>query len=122
MGWAVYTAKKHTYGFECNRKEERESVGIISGGSPSDGNQSEWITAREKHFPYEVISKALNINVEKADASVDADRVHILNSIIGKSSAEINDSPPEEHPTYSELNDSLKSIFAASQASLQGAA
>jgi len=77
---------------------------------------------REKSFPYEVISKALNIEVENADASVEDDRVHILNSIIGRSKADIDIAPPKEHATYITLNDSLKSIFAASQASLQGAA
>merc|ERR1712008_154689 len=88
--------------------------------------QSTWgnhycITAREKHFPYDVISKALNISVENAEASVNDDRVHILNSIIGKSTADINDPPPKTHEKYTELNDALKSIFAASQASLRGA-
>jgi len=52
---------------------------------------------------------------------VDDDKVHILNSIIGRSRADINEGPPKEHATYIALNDSLKSIFAASPASIQGA-
>jgi len=76
----------------------------------------------EKYFPYDVISKALNISVENAEASVNDDRVHILNSIIGKSTADINDPPPKKHDKYTELNEALKSIFAASRASLEGAA
>jgi len=121
--WAVYTAKKHTYeNPDYGTKQERESVGIISGGSTSDQNVTYYTTTREQHFPYEVISKALKINVENADASVNDDRVHILNSIIGKSIDDIDESPPKEHQKYTELNESLKSIFAASQASLQGAA
>merc|ERR1740124_1539407 len=121
--WAVYTAKKHAYiDPDYGTKQERESVGIISGGSTSDGNVAYRTTSREKHFPYNVISKALNINVENANATVNDDRVHILNSIIGKMTIEIDDTPPKEHHKYTELNESLKSIFAASQASLQGAA
>jgi len=119
--WCVYTAKKHIYVGPGDKKEERESVGIISGGSPSDQNFAPNTTAREKSFPYEVISKALTIEVENADASVDDDKVHILNSIIGRSRADINERPPKEHATYIALNDALKSIFAASPASIQGA-
>jgi len=118
--WTVYTAKKHTC--KLGGGGERESVGIISGGSTSDRNIAVMTTLREKHFPYEVIAKALNIDVEYAKASVEDDRVHILNAIIGKSKSDINDPPPAEHDTYIQLNDSLKSIFADSQASIQGAA
>lgn len=119
--WAVYTAKNHTY--EMNdEKEEREAVGIISGGAPCDDGDSDYTTAREKSFPYSVLSKALTIKIEDADATVEADRVHILNSIIGKSSNDLDCVPPEEHDAYTALNWALKSIFAASQASLQGAA
>ena len=76
----------------------------------------------ERQFPYELILKALTIQIEDAEASVEADRVHILNTIIGKSTADLNDNPPTSHDKYTELNDSLKSIFAASQPAIQGAA
>jgi len=43
--------------------------------------QMHFITAaREKHFPFELILKALQLEVEKAQASIDADRIHILNA------------------------------------------
>ena len=65
--WAVYKAQKHNYsGPGSNTKEERESVGIISGGSPSDVNHAPLTTEQERHFPYEAILKALNIKVENA--------------------------------------------------------
>eukprot|EP00555_Chaetoceros_dichaeta_P015030 CAMPEP_0198257578 /NCGR_PEP_ID=MMETSP1447-20131203/7206_1 /TAXON_ID=420782 /ORGANISM="Chaetoceros dichaeta, Strain CCMP1751" /LENGTH=229 /DNA_ID=CAMNT_0043944503 /DNA_START=398 /DNA_END=1084 /DNA_ORIENTATION=- len=118
--WAVYTAHKHTYNNPEDYgggQEEREAVGIIS-----DSGFSDFITAREESFPYELIKKALTIKVEKAEASKDDDRIHILNSIVGNAGDKINDVPPANHDKFEELNNGLKANFACSAASLQGAA
>jgi len=122
--WSVYTPHKHTAINPWNNRniEMREAVGIVSGGAPCDNGATSYTTAREKAFPYEVIAKSLTIKVEKAEATKEADRIHILNSIIGLSGDDLNNPPPEEHETFTTLNESLKSVFAASQASLQGAA
>ena len=96
-------------------------MGIIAGGATSDKGFSDKITARENSFPYDLIKKSLSIQVEAAEASVEDDRIHILNSIVGKSGALINNKPPTTHDKYIELNDSLRGTFAASAASLQGA-
>ena len=120
--WSVYTPHKHTAINRYSGKEEkREAVGIVSGGAPCDKGYSPYTTAREKAFPYEVIAKSLTIKVEKAEATEEADRIHILNSIIGLSGDDLNNPPPEEHETFTALNESLKSVFAALQAALQGA-
>ena len=97
-------------------------MGIISGGSTSDCGNSDRIAAREAAFPYSLIKKSLSIQVESAEASVDADRIHILNSIVGTSSEMIDDEPPTSHEKYVELNDSLRATFASSAAALRGAA
>ena len=69
-------------------------------------------------FPYKVIAKSLNIKVEKVDASVEADRIHILNSIIGISGNDLNQPPPpEEYETFTALNESLKSVFCGNTSS-----
>jgi len=121
--WGIYTAHTHTYKRgRYGRKEERQAVGIISGGSTLDYGQSDRIAAREAAFPYSLIKKSLSIQVESAKASVEADRIHILNSIVGTSSEMIDDEPPTSHEKYVELNDSLRATFASSAAALRGAA
>jgi len=121
--WAVYTAHKHTYiHAQTNQEEERDAVGIISGGATSDMGRSNRIAAREESFPFELIKKSLTIKVEEAEASEEVDRVHILNSIVGNSLDQINDDPPTKHKNFEELNNGLRANFACSAASLQGAA
>merc|ERR1719491_2832394 len=102
-------------------EEERDAVGIISGGATSDYGNSDDITAREEAFPYDLIKKSLAIKVEEADASQESDRVHILNTIIGNTKEQLNDNPPKSHDKFVALNDSLRGRFASSVASLQGA-
>jgi len=121
--WAVYTAHKHKYiHAQSKEEEEREAVGIISGGATSDMGMSNRITVREESFPFELIKKSLTIKVEKAVASEEDDRIHILNSIVGKSGNKINDVPYTNHEKFEKLNNCLKANFACSAASLQGAA
>jgi len=125
--WAVYTAHTHTYKDPEDYdgivlEEERKALGIISGGSTSDGAGSARITAREACFPFELIKKSLSIQVESAESSVESDRVHILNSIVGNPSNQLNNTPHTTHNKYAELNDNLRGNFASSTASLQGAA
>ena len=119
--WAVYTAHTHKYNqpaYWGGREEERKAVGIISGGATSDFGRSDLISAREASFPYKLIEKSLSIKVEVAKASVEDDRIHILNSIVGRSIDNINSVPPVAHEKYKELNNSLRGTFASSTASL----
>jgi len=121
--WAVYTAHTHNYKNPNGRdEEERKALGIISGGSTSDLTFSDRITARETAFPFELIKKSLSIQVESAESSVESDRIHILNSIVGNPSNELNNTPHTTHNKYAELNDTLRGNFASSAASLQRAA
>jgi len=56
--------------------------------------------------------------VEVEKASVEDDRIHILNSIVGQLVDNINDVPPETHDKYEQLNNSLRATFTSSTASL----
>jgi len=118
----VYTAHSHTYKNYSGYKEERKALGIVSGGATSDLGDSDYISAREAAFPYDLIEKSLSIQVEVADASVEDDRRHILNSIAERSIENIDDVPPAAHDNYVRLNNSLRGTFASSTASLLGAA
>jgi len=120
--WAVYTAHTHTFKELSGYEEERKAVGIISGGATSDWGESTRTRAREAAFPYELIEKSLSIQVESAKASVEDDRIHILNAIVGCSGEKIDDVPLKAHDNYVKLNNSLRGTFAFSTASLQRAA
>jgi len=120
--WAVYTAHSHTYKHpEMDVEEERKALGIISGGATTDRGNPFNISAREAEFPYDLIEKSLSIQVEVAEASVEDDRRHILNSIVGRSIEDIDDEPLTAHDNYVQLNNSLRGTFASSTASLRGA-
>ena len=60
--------------------------------------------------------------MESTESSVESDRIHILNSIVGNPINQINNKPNITHNKYAELNDNLRGTFASSAASLQGAA
>jgi len=114
--WAVCTAHTHNYKYPYDgREEERKAIGIISGGSTSDYGGSDFITARETSFPFELIKKSLSIQVESAQSSVESDRVHILNSIVGHPLNQIDNTPLTTHNKYAELNDNLRGILPLPQ-------
>jgi len=113
---AVYTAHKHTFiEPDFGAEEDRDAIGIIAGGTTSDGGHIPSITAREKFFPFELITKSLSINVQEAKATKDSDRIHILNSIIGNSGDMITNKPPEAHAQYNAVNDVLRRRFSEQQ-------
>ncbi len=113
--WAIYTAHNH---FNDIHDEDRNAVGIVSGGAPYEiGLET---TDREKHFPSDLILRSINIKVESAEASQESDRIHILNSIIGNEDG-LKAEPPATHPKYDKLNDAVRGAFAASAPALQSA-
>merc|ERR1740124_1764282 len=119
--WAVYTAHPHTYTHPWTKKEEpREAVGIISGGATCDYNTTDYIAGREAQFPFQLISQSMGIKVEEGEASVEDDRVHILNSIIGETD-NLNAPPLTSHIKFDEVNAALKATFAYSVPNLQKA-
>jgi len=66
---------------------------------------------RDKSFPVNVLATALNTTLETAEATNDADRVHILNSLSGQS---LEATPLSEHENFAITNKRLRSKFAIS--------
>jgi len=119
--WVVYTAHQHTYKDPSSYKEQkRDALGIIPGGATNDGGPNR-TAARERSFPFHLITKSLDIQVEVAEASLKEDKNHILNAIVGRCGIALNETPLNNHEMYDELNDAVKASFASSPANLQAA-
>jgi len=111
---AVYTAHKHTYiEPDSAAEEDRDAIGIISGGATIDAGYIPSITAREISFPLDILTKSLSITVEEAEATTDSDRVQILNTITGKSGSKVKNTPPESHEQYNAVNNVLRKKFSS---------
>lgn len=73
---------------------------------------------REQLFPYPLMKRGLNISIQNAQASVELDRVHILNSIRwgddvpGPTIEDLEAPPVADHWRYNRLNDALRARFA----------
>ena len=121
--WAAYTAHKHLSKVGGGYNDETlEAVGIVHGvrGAPCDLNSR--VTAlREAYFPMGLVFQSLDIKVETATASIEDDRRHILNSIVGKAEKDLDDAPESMHEKYDSLNNLIHSTFATSQGALQAA-
>jgi len=65
---------------------------------------------REDSFPLEMIRAAMQVELEKAQASVEQDRRHILNLLAGM--RDIDAEPPEQHEHFDAANAKLRAIFA----------
>jgi len=116
--WAVYAAQKHLYQqYSGYDPEERKAVGIITGGATGDAGSSDWSKNREQHFPFDLIMKSLKIKVETASATVDTDRVNILNYIVGRT-LDLSTNPPEQHKRYTDLNKAVCAAFASPKGTL----
>mmetsp|Transcript_51143 Transcript_51143/g.130136 ORF Transcript_51143/g.130136 Transcript_51143/m.130136 type:complete len:792 (+) Transcript_51143:117-2492(+) len=92
------------------------AVGLTDGLAAADMLRDEalWVqdkVDRESRFPLDVAHQMLNVRLQDAKASCDADRARILNSIIG--APDVDALPPAEHDFYEELNDALSGRFAA---------
>ena len=111
--WAIYTALHHEVD-----DEEHEALCIVSGGTSADGGDGTYTAAREDPFPMERIYQSRSIQVQTAQASVESDRKHILNSIVG--AADLNAEPTQHHDSYDLLNNSVRGAFACTIPALRG--
>lgn len=104
---------------ECVDQPMREAVGITDGIARSDhdawGRHSLNKVYREFHFPEEVLANALDVQVSKGKSTLEADRVHILNSLVGRSvsAMEMELDPLLTHPVYQEVDGLLRGKMAA---------
>ena len=131
----VYTARPHRFELRMGGKdlsEDREAVGICSrpavfkgttdddkfnaeldkqfnGVEPARAQQE-----REQHFPLDLARSAFKLRLQDAKASVEADRVKILNTLAGRPPADRAKTPLPESDGYEELNDVLRGRLAAS--------
>ena len=82
--WFVYTAANHIYTHAFGRVVDRRAFGIISGAAPLDHGHHSRTTARERHFPFELISQAPTIQIQNGYAYQEAGRIQILDAITGR--------------------------------------
>mmetsp|Transcript_16418 Transcript_16418/g.29159 ORF Transcript_16418/g.29159 Transcript_16418/m.29159 type:complete len:592 (+) Transcript_16418:31-1806(+) len=90
------------------------AIGITDGYVAADGTgekQARKKRHREWKFPFELVQKALDIDIQTALASEERDRLSILNSIAG--AADLSGCPPAAHENYDRLNSVLHGRFVA---------
>ncbi|CAE8608647.1 unnamed protein product, partial [Polarella glacialis] len=83
---------------------------VRDAGFPAEAEACK--SLRELCFPIHVLEKGMNLRLQEAQASEEADRRHILNSVVGKQLHELDEAPPLEHANYTEVNARLGSRFA----------
>ena len=105
--WVVYTALD---GVSTRHGNPVPAVGIADGLAPCD-NGSAVKQMRESFFPLTLADMALGIELQKANATVESDKVHILNAMIGE--RDFNAKLPTAHLMYNVLNETLRARFAA---------
>ena len=115
LKYEVYTAKEHYYKPAIGDSRPRSAVGIIDGlGMHAWYEARAEITRdkalREGYFPMELAKQAFQLTLETAEASKEADRVKILNTIAEQ--ANLDAEPPETHERYDALNAILRGRFA----------
>lgn len=96
--------------------EDGPAVGLTDGLAEVDmkghaAHHTGWKSCREQAFPLGTVKDALCTKLQQANASKEADRRRILNTIIRSNN--LGDTPPEEHPNYDVLNSTLAGRFAA---------
>jgi len=102
--WTVYTAcDMYKDGPVVGRLDQRSAVGLASHRE----------IGYEDRFPFDIVAKSLDIKIEKANASVASDRLHILNAIVGNTD-DFDAAPPETHEEYTVLNNFVIGAFASS--------
>jgi hypothetical protein len=113
LKYEVYTAKEHYSKDAWGSWRPRSAVGIIEGLG-----MRVWYAAeeprdkalRQGYFPMGLAKQAYQITLETAEASVEADRVKILNTIAEQ--ADLAAEPPKTHEHYDALNAILRGRFA----------
>lgn len=104
----IYTAHIHEY------KGPKKAVGITDGYTKSDQNAG-WMTYRQRHFPLIIGEREVfSFDVCKAESSYPEDRMHILNSIVGRKDADLEKVPPESNEMYDTMNNVLKGRLVSS--------
>ncbi|CAE8667697.1 unnamed protein product, partial [Polarella glacialis] len=80
---------------------------VHDAGFPDDAKAFK--TLRELSFPIHVMEHGLKLELQKAEASQDADRKHILNAVVDQP---LDAEPLLKHAKYDEVNTRLRAKFA----------
>jgi len=106
----------------CVKLQALGSVSVISDGLLPEDESLDQIdrlfgrtpakkkSLREKTFPMSAAAAGLNISISQAEASVEADKRHILNSIMG--SLDLQADCPSSHPAFDAVDSVLRARFA----------
>ena len=89
-------------------------VGLTDGMAVCDiVNSAAGVTKkmREEKFPLDLAARSIRISLEVGQASVEVDRVHILNKMAG--AKDLNAPPPDSCSRFDNLNGTLRARFAA---------
>lgn len=96
---------------------KKRGVGLTTGLATSDGlwpNGAKRKQNREALFPLDLAERALATTAEGARASVDSDRIRLLNSLCGLPAATKLSAPPDpKHERLEEINARITATFAS---------
>ena len=87
------------------------AAGVTDGLAENDNGQVGRKKRREEPFPLALARQSLGITVETSSASVEDDRKHILNSMVGAD--DLDAIPPQSDPRYDDLNGLIRAKFAS---------
>jgi len=95
------------------------AVGLTSGYAAADlvgssGGSATFKSRREEIFPTQLLDVAVCARLQDGQASVESDRLHILNALCGAPlERDLNDPPAASHPRYNSVNAILHGRVAA---------
>lgn len=81
--------------------------GLTDGIAATDKGSASAQARRQAKFPSHIMRAALTARIQDGDATVPSDRRHLLNSIVGLPSDELETPPLEEHHEYHVANQAL---------------
>ena len=108
LEWATDVAdfKYDIYTSYATGTGSSRAVGITDGLAVTDDASAQRKAKREMHFPPEALANALSVQLHKGQATVESDRVQILNAIIGDG-RDLDAMPPQEHARF----DAMDTLF-----------
>ncbi|CAE8726922.1 unnamed protein product [Polarella glacialis] len=83
---------------------------VRDAGFPGDAEACK--SLRGLCFPIHLLEKCMNLRLQDAQATEEADRRHTWNSVVGKQLHQLDEDPPGEHENYTKVNAQLGSRFA----------